>query len=159
MKAPEPRDSLLALLLTSIFILVTTVFTEAQNVFSFRQLLFGLVLTITILTICIGLALAFSRSHRHTELEEIMSQLKEIVPRTDFPWLYKDHDLARAESKARGDNIWIISPDLVNVTEKQVITNAVRKNIKRGITYTYVVPDADQIEGSACVGAGFRITS
>jgi len=51
MKSPEPGDALFALLLTAIFILVTTVFSKAQEVFSFRQLAIGFILTIAILAI------------------------------------------------------------------------------------------------------------
>lgn len=143
----DPKNALFPLLITALFILMTTMFTKAQDVFTFGQLGIGLVLTIFILAISIGLALAFSISRERRELDDVMVQLKELVPRTGFPWLYKDVDLAKAESKARGDNIWIVSPDLSNVTEKRVITDAVKKNVKRGITYTYIVPDIDDIDG------------
>src|ERR1051325_7983943 len=77
--------------------------------------------------------------------ENVTRELKPISVKSS--WLYSDDDLAQIEAESNGNTIWIISPDLANVTGKAVIIDAVEKNIKRGITYTYIVPESDTING------------
>jgi hypothetical protein len=87
-----------------------------------------------------------SNSHR-SELENVLAHLRGLIPPSDFEWLYSDAELAKVESESVGDNIWIVSPDLINVTDKAEIIDAVKKNVRRRITYTYIVPDASYIKG------------
>ena len=52
------------------------------------------------------------------------------------------------EEKTKGKDIWVISPDLSNDTGPDAvdIIAIVKKNLRRKITYTYIVPDTESIK-------------
>jgi hypothetical protein len=61
--------------------------------------------------------------------------------------LYGDTELANARRKTEGKQIWIVSSDLSNVVDKDVIKAVIQSNAKRGVTYTYIVPNSEQVRG------------
>lgn len=147
LKKPDVSDLLIPVFLSLVVLLISTLIARSLEHLTIRQVLLGATATAIVFLVLTGFVLWFLRNTHNSEFEIVLAQLKEVIPPSDFPWLYSDASLAKEESEAKGDSIWIISPDLKNVTEKPVIIDAVRKNIKRRITYTYVVPECDEIEG------------
>jgi hypothetical protein len=147
LKKPEVSDLLIPVFLSLVVLLISTLIARSLEHLTIRQVLLGATATAVVFLVLAGFVLWFMHNTHTSEFETVLSQLKEAIPPSDFPWLYSDTKLAEEESEAKGDSIWIISPDLKNVTEKQVIIDAVKKNIKRRISYTYIVPKSDRIEG------------
>jgi hypothetical protein len=144
MKKPETPDLLTSLSLSVVVLLITTIIFQVYSVFKWWQVLIGVAITICIFIILETLFLAFTKSQHNTELESVLNQLKVYVP--SIPWLYNDEALAKIESEVLCKSIWIISPDLSNVTEKQEIISAVKKNIDKGVKYTYIVPNSNPVK-------------
>lgn len=111
------------------------------------------------------------RQHSEDDLHEQISQLKEehirfkstyteisqnltrhidlvrmLVEPRPYTWLLSQSDLIHVEETTQADEIWIVSPDLRydilsdNKCVRQ-ITDIIKKNAERGITYCYIVPD------------------
>lgn len=68
---------------------------------------------------------------------------------TQHDWLWKDVDLLiEVEGKAKGSDVWVVSPHLLNDTGTQYVQTTIatiQKNAERGIIYTYIVPDTNEI--------------
>lgn len=138
-------DSLI--LLPALVLLVGILITKGYELLSLRGVAIASALTACVLFILVGLVLAFQGKQHRSELQFVISRLRQLIPPSEFTWLYNDAEFARAESTCTGDSIWIVSPDLANVTGNVVIIDAIKKNIARGIVYTYIVPKTDTIEG------------
>jgi hypothetical protein len=138
---------LIPVLLTIIVLLISILVAKASEKLTFREVAIGVALTICIFLMLAGLVLVFESKLHQVELQMLLGRLKELIPPPDFPWLFSDADLAKAESNTSGDSIWIISPDLSNITQKSVIIDAVKKNIEKRITYTYIVPNSNRVKG------------
>src|SRR5437870_11007118 len=128
-------------------LLVGVLVTKGYELLTFRGVAVAVALTACVLLILVGLVLAFQGKQHKDEFQLLLNRLQQLIPPSDFTWLYNDAEFAQAESSCAGDSIWIVSPDLANVTGNDVIIEAVKKNIGRGIVYTYIVPKSDTISG------------
>jgi len=146
-KKPIVSELLVPVFISITVFLISSLIARSLDLLTIRQLLLGAAATVCLFLILTGFVLFFQSSAHQRELENVIAQLSDLIPPSDFPWLYSDAELAKAEEKAKGDEIWIVSPDLSNVTEKPVIINAVKSNIKRRVKYTYIVPDAEKVRG------------
>jgi hypothetical protein len=126
-------------------LLVGVLVTKGYELLTFRGVTIAVALTACVLLILVGLVLAFEGKQHRDEFQLLLNRMQQLIPPSDFPWLYNDADFAKAESTCSGDSVWIISPDLANVTGNQVIIDAVKKNIERGIVYTYIVSNSAKI--------------
>ena len=78
-----------------------------------------------------------------------IKMLSQSVEKISIDWLKTQNDINNTEKRVTKDmEIWIITPDLKNDTnlkepEIKEIIEIVRKNMSRGIRYTYIVPDKD----------------
>ncbi len=82
-----------------------------------------------------------------------LGSLTNVIPSAEFAWLYRGNDLLRFESEIKTKEIWIVSPHLRNDTGTQFVatlgTNTittVQKNLRRRISYTFIVPNTDTIQ-------------
>jgi hypothetical protein len=78
------------------------------------------------------------------ELDSIQDT-QEGETETEYPWLFTPQDLKRTEARALYKSIWIITP---NPSERAVdlkTINMVIENLSRGIHYTYIVPDSEEM--------------
>jgi hypothetical protein len=75
-----------------------------------------------------------------------VKRLQEQTPAKGFEWLHSDAELARIEGKVKGKDIWIISPDLHYDLIKRNFQTLTKRNFKKGITYTYIVPKSEQMQ-------------
>jgi len=128
-------------------LLIGVLVTKGYELLTFRGVAISVALTACVLLLLVGLVLAFQGKQHRDEFQFLLNRLQRLIPPSDFTWLYDDAEFARAESACAGDSIWIVSPDLANVTGSVAIIDAVKKNIARGIVYTYIVPKTDTIEG------------
>ncbi len=148
MKKPEASDLLIPVLLSLVVLLVSSLIARALEQLTTRQFLLGFAATVVILLVQTGLFFWLKDKAHQREFRSAIAQLRELIPPSDFPWLYSDAELAKAESEVeRSSSIWIVSPDLMNVTEKEVIIDAVKKNIKQRVKYTYIVPNTKDVRG------------
>lgn len=90
----------------------------------------------------------FGRTTHQAELKSIIQELRDVTSSARYSWLYTTAEVNEFESKCRCSNIWVVSPDLSNDTGSSAadIIAVVKKNLRRGITYTYIVPDSEAID-------------
>lgn len=144
MRWPSPFNFLFSLSITVVFILATGLVARLGEKFTVREMAVGLLLTVVFLTVAWALIVFTHRDYQEAEVGTILRQLRSIASLLHFPWLCDDDALAKREAEVTGD-VWIISPDLVNVTEKTQISEVVKRNIARGINYTYIMPNSEKI--------------
>src|ERR1041385_18049 len=144
MRWPKPFDFLFGLSTTVIFILATSFVASLESKYTKTEMAVGLVWTVVVLTVAWALILFTHRNYQEGEVGSILRQLKSVASQLHFLWLCDDDALAKREAEVTGD-VWIISPDLLNVTEKTQISEAVKRNIARGINYTYIMPKSEKI--------------
>jgi hypothetical protein len=150
MKKAEVPNVLAPVSITVAVLLIGILISKAFAFLSFRDVVLATFSTAIAFSIPVGVALVFQGRRHQVELELIFNRLEELITRapTDFPWLYRDQDLANAEVGVKGKSIWIVSPDLENVTEKPVIRSAVKSNMERGVNYSYIVPNTKHGKGA-----------
>jgi len=146
MKKPTLPDFLIPAL-GIVVLLVSIVISKAYDLLGLPRVAIGTGVVAVIVLILGSIAVGFAANIHRQEIDTVLQHLESIIPPTGFDWLLSDSDLAAAEAHARGDQIWIVSPDLRNVTGQGVISDAVKSNVKRGITYTYIVPKSDVVQG------------
>ncbi len=67
----------------------------------------------------------------------------------NLSWLLNEAQLLQVEkSKRKCKEIWIISPDPSNDTGNSPWVEVIRDNINNGITYYYIVPTTDYLDGA-----------
>lgn len=64
-------------------------------------------------------------------------------------WLISRAGLLKIEEKTKAGEVWVISRGLQEETDEETYLRVVRKNIKRGIKYTYIAPDNDVTRAKA----------
>ena len=111
---------------------------------------FGFVPTVSGVLLVVGLVFAISFAAfrcLHSALADRLDALKDTMLSVKAAfgkeWLISREELLRIEQRTKAKEVWIISHGLQEETDKQTYLGVVRKNIKRGIKYTYVVPDND----------------
>jgi hypothetical protein len=137
----EPLSLILSILLVSITFVVGNV----SQKFGVWIALMG---TGVSLIIIFGIALIMKGYGQNTyerELRNIVEQLKETLPTAKYSWLYSADEIDMIERNVKCKEIWVISPDLSNDTSPAAIKiiEAVKKNLKKQIAYTYIVPDTE----------------
>lgn len=96
----------------------------------------------------LGVVFICERSWKKTLRKEYqwqLEQLRSVVDPKRPTWLYTSNEIDRIERDSPGKDIWVISEDLSHDTGKDVTASVVRGNAKRGVRYTYTVPDTDII--------------
>lgn len=77
------------------------------------------------------------------EEKSVIDHADNLIQRLPTTWICEDSEFAKIESKCKG-NIMVVSPDLSNV--KGIFKEVVKKNMKKGIIYTYVIPESNTIK-------------
>lgn len=153
---------------TLILLLISVLVAKALDVFAFKPVIIGSVIFVSIICGIVGLVLEFQRnshqeeivalsiSHRaevealsashRDEIDFLIQKLQAIIPPPTFTWLLSDADIAKIEAKVKGQDIWIVSPDMHFDVIERTFQNVTKKNFQRGITYTYIVPKSYQMQ-------------
>lgn len=71
------------------------------------------------------------------KLDDI-TDVEEVETETDFEWLYTADDLARTQARIKCKEIWVITPDLYRRTIHQQARDIMKRNLERGIGYTFL---------------------
>jgi hypothetical protein len=156
MRRPELDDLLIGTATATLVLLISLMVGKLLDLLEMRVFIVGVAIFFFVVVGIVGLVHLMSRTeHRKevehvttTHLEEIevlLKGLRMLVPPTGFPWLVSDAELIAIEGKALGEEVWIVSPDLAHDTVRADIQKAVRKNLKRGLNYTYIVPNNERI--------------
>jgi hypothetical protein len=138
---------------TGILAIVVACLTILSSVLlNFAYEKFGFFSTILSVFLVIGLVFAVSFSAfkcLYSQLSDRIEDLEGAVhsARAAFgkEWLISREELMILEGKTKANEVWIISRSLHEETDKKTFLPIVKNNIKRGVKYTYVVPDSDLI--------------
>jgi hypothetical protein len=71
------------------------------------------------------------------KLDDITDE-EEVETETGFEWLYTADDLARKQTRINCKEIWVITPDLYRRTLHPQVREIMKKNLERGISYTFL---------------------
>ena len=89
-----------------------------------------------------------SSEHYKDEFMKLINILQHTIPSTGHDWLYHGSEILNLEEQFIDNDIWIISPHLENDTGSQYSEETLasaQKALKRGIRYTFIVPDTQGI--------------
>lgn len=81
-------------------------------------------------------------ANHQAELQKILEKLEKLNTAPRHDWLYTSQELETIETMLQCRSIWVFSPDLVS----EARSLALRKNIQRGVRYTYIIPEAEDVE-------------
>jgi hypothetical protein len=82
---------------------------------------------------------------------ELQSKLEQIPNESDnetetgIEWLYTRSDLLRKQSEINCNEIWVITPNLDHRSRDPIIRDAVKKNLDRGIVYTFITTSSQDV--------------
>ena len=129
-------------------ILIGILLGEAVGRLDFGTVVGGTIISLVILFGVIAITLRYVHSIYETQLKKIVDELKSALPSAKYDWLYRADDINEIEAHVKCKDIWVISPDLSNDTSLAAINiiDTVKKNLKKKITYTYIVPDTETIK-------------
>lgn len=65
---------------------------------------------------------------------------------TGYEWLYTPGDLAGIELDVNCKNIWVVTPSPYQDIQLTCVKDVVRKNIERGVQYTFIMPSSAEVE-------------
>jgi hypothetical protein len=85
------------------------------------------------------------------------AETQDLETHTGFPWLYNGDDVARRQEDTTTKAVWIITGDVYRNILNDGLKKALQRNLERGLTYTFVMPDSDA--GSAARDALKRISA
>jgi hypothetical protein len=77
--------------------------------------------------------------------EQIYDTLEKYIGPDKISWLITTPQMARFEAKCKALEIWCISADLYEDIPSGEFSKTVNNNLKKGIKYTYFVPDTEQM--------------
>lgn len=96
------------------------------------------VMLMAAVAIAVSKFLYYMMDERLQALEHAVQSIKAAFGQE---WLISREELLCIEEKTKATEIWILSRGLQEETNEETYLRVVRKNIKRGITYTYFVCD------------------
>ncbi len=137
----------LSITITLLVILISIVVGKALDLLDLTTVLVGASISTIIILGVVAIVLRFGSTSNQTEVEKIIGELRELLPSAQYDWLYRIAEVNDLEGKTKGRAIWVISPDLSNDTGSPEIDviGMVKKNLRKKITYTYIVPDTETI--------------
>lgn len=146
MKKPEIHDLALGTGAAIIILLITVLIGEIIGTFPWWKVGISVLIGIVIILGIVAIVLALVQTKHDDELQSIISRLTPLVPPSTYSWLKSQVELIQVEGNVSAKDIWIISPDLSNDTNQAAeIQKAVKRNLKKGITYTYMLPETEEI--------------
>jgi len=141
----QTNDLLIGTVTAILVLLVSLVVGKALDLLDLKTVAIGTFICIVIVLGIVGLFHVIEHASHKDEIDIVVKRLNELIPPTGFSWLLSDAGLIDMESKVKCKEVWIISPDLSHDTVRADIQRAVKKNIKRGVTYTYILPKTEAI--------------
>lgn len=94
---------------------------------------------------------SFDRKNLFKKIEPQLDLILSSVEKSSINWMHTQHEIDTIEKNIKkGMEIWVISPDLKNDTNRDdpqiaEIIKIVEKNMQKGVCYTYIVPDKDPL--------------
>lgn len=83
----------------------------------------------------------------HADAQATLRKALLLITDPKFEWLKSNEQLAGIEGETSEGHIWVVSPDLQNITLGGAFRRVVMHNLEKGITYTYFVPGTHLIRG------------
>ena len=143
MKRLDANDILIKMVPPLVVLLIGTVIAKALGLLKFQHVVIGaVILFLIVVGIGVLMLLVERRSHQE-DINDLIERLRAVIPPPGFDWVLSDADIASIEGKVKGSEIWIVSPDLHYDLIKRNFQDLTKKNFKRGITYTYIVPKSE----------------
>lgn len=145
MRKPETRDLIIGTGVAILVLLIGTLVDKSLDLLGFQAVAIGVTISIIIILGIIGIVWFLGRRGSELELQRAIENLRSITPSSRYEWLYTPAEMDEIEEKAKYKDIWIVSYDLSNDTgnPNTPIISIIKKNLKRGISYTYIIPDIE----------------
>lgn len=142
------KSELIGTAIGILVILIGIIVGKALDLLEVKTLIIGAIISFIIIWGIVLIIWMVGNTRHQSELNKIIENLRDIVPTAKYDWMYNEADIAELESKIKCKDIWIASPDLSHDTGMPKIDfiGVVKKNIRRKIKYTYVVPDTEIIQ-------------
>lgn len=148
---------LVIVMLTIIFSLLITIFKDflidvvrshITNINDVLIMLSPFFYIILIWIICVVIYIILTRDKIIKKNQDILCKIFNTIDKlsisSSYPWLLTQNKINEIEENAsKYMEIWIVTPDLNNDTQIHEIIEIVKKNMERGVQYTYVVPNPD----------------
>jgi hypothetical protein len=92
-------------------------------------------------------AIAGDATKVETKLKVLSSSIDAMASIYKADWLITSRRLRELEEEVQSDHIWIITGGLEEELDDKAFGAVIAKNIARGLTYTYFVPDTPIVRG------------
>lgn len=144
------RDAgVLALMIAGLSVLATIAVNLVYEKFGFWPTAGGVLLVVGLVFVISFAVFRCLHSTISDRLDALENTVRSVKAAFGKDWLISREELLRLEEKTKAAEIWIISRGLQEETDEETYLRVVRKNIKRGITYTYIVPDNEVTRAKA----------
>ena len=146
MRIPDRNDLILPTFVAIFVILIGTLVDQLFGLIGLRAVIIGVTITIIIILGIVSIVWLLGRNSYEADLRKAIEELRDIIPSSRYDWLHTSAEMNKIEEKVRCKDIWVISYDLSNDTTGDLVTSlvtVVKNNLKRNITYTFIVPDTE----------------
>lgn len=146
MRKPETSDVIIGTGVAILVILIGTLVDKALDLLGFQAVAVGVTIAIVIILGIIAVVWFLGRKSYESELIKAIESIRNISLSSKYDWLYSSGDIDEIERTAKYSDIWIVSSDLSNDTGNVdgPIISIIKKNLRRGITYTYIIPKVER---------------
>ena len=103
----------------------------------------GSCLVLVLYSVSLSYGIRLKNEERIDKLIKIFNS-SEFKEKLDF--IFSKYEVDEIERNQQEKDIWVVSPNLENDTNNSDVVPIVRENAKKGVRYTYVVPDNELID-------------
>lgn len=145
------------IILVTFIATVATLFISGQiSNYDLRDFLLVLTGFISVSGVSLGF-MSYFRSEKNQKiideniekLDSLRELMQNIASHESLSWLINENQLLQIEnSKKNCKEIWIVSPDPSDDTGNSPWVAIIRDNISNGITYYYIAPETDFLDGA-----------
>ena len=127
-------------------LLLAVAFSKVYEAFGWPWLIAGALGSFSILVLY-SLSVTVGVRSRYEERLGVLTRNIQALEYKEKPnWLYSTHQINEIEQSIEVKDIWVVSPDLENDTADADVIPIVKANARKGVRYTYVVPDNELID-------------
>jgi len=145
MRKPQTNELIIVTATTVTILCISLLAGRLVSVFDVTTLSIGIGIFIIILLGLLGLIAAMQHTSHQQDIDSLIGRLEQIIAARGFKWLYDDGEVAKIEGKIVKEDVWIVSPDFYHDLAKANFQPLTIRNFKKGIKYTYIVPESDKM--------------
>ncbi len=130
-----------ALILSAIVTVLSILFSQLSNLASWQEAAFAIIVVMFAFLALAFLVVRFVSTQVFTRVDDLIDRFLVSDAAQRLGWLITTDRLKALEQQTDAQHIWIITRSLEEEVEQEQFGSVIVDNLKRGVCYTYFLPD------------------